>query len=254
MKIKEAVYDQQQLSLVLPDEAGRLAIMDEPTSIPKNSVILVIESNQIVDVLGDRQFEAAKAATRVIILTPNWDMMAGYLVEYYRQKYQRSANKDQVIPSEQVKNIASCAGAFDQLLNWLGYSPRKEMEAVKKASKPGKPQHKWSKALAERPFYVDYQGSKATVYWQKRNQVRIEKGAILSQELPLNKDGSIGFSARLAEKIRQDNQTAITGNQTTEDVILKSVNEMGMFLYYGNTNGWLVLKDDEDKTLNEWTV
>ncbi len=72
--------------------------------------------------------------------------------------------------------------------------------------------------------------------------------------MTLNKDGSIGYSARQSEKIRQDNQAAITDYQTTEDVILKSVNEMGMFLYYGGTNGWLVLVDDEGKTLNEWTI
>ena len=34
------------------------------------------------------------------------------------------------------------------------------------------------KELQDRPFYIDYQGSQATVYWQKRNEMRIEKGKI----------------------------------------------------------------------------
>jgi hypothetical protein len=41
---------------------------------------------------------------------------------------------------------------------------------------------------------------------------------------------------------------------TTEDVVLKSVNEVGHFLYYAGTNSWLVLKDKDGKTIDEWTV
>ena len=54
--------------------------------------------------------------------------------------------------------------------------------------------------MQDRPFYIDYQGSQATVYWQKRNEMRIEKGAKLAEEIPYNKDGSLGFSARLEKK------------------------------------------------------
>ncbi|KPG71088.1 hypothetical protein [Enterococcus sp. RIT-PI-f] len=254
MKIETIDVDQQHLLLRLPDEAGQVEIIDQPTSIQKNSVLFLLANNQIVDVLDDHQYDAKKTPARLLILTPNWDIMAAYLAQYYRQKYQISQGEDTVIPSEQVKHVEACAAIFDPLLDWLGYRPIGAAVAEEKKAKSGKPQHKWTKLLTEHPFYVDYQGSKATVYWQKRNQVRIEKGAILSQQMPLNKDGSIGYSARLSEKIRQDNQAAITDYQTTEDVILKSVNEMGMFLYYGGTNGWLVLVDDEGKTLNEWTV
>ncbi|MFD1900942.1 hypothetical protein GQR36_14845 [Enterococcus termitis] len=41
---------------------------------------------------------------------------------------------------------------------------------------------------------------------------------------------------------------------TTDDIILKSVNEVGLFLYFGGTNSWLELTDKDGKTINEWTV
>lgn len=41
---------------------------------------------------------------------------------------------------------------------------------------------------------------------------------------------------------------------TTEDIVLKSVNEVGLFLYFAGTNSWLELVDENGKTLNEWTV
>ncbi|NNU63662.1 hypothetical protein HKX02_25945, partial [Ochrobactrum soli] len=83
--------------------------------------------------------------------------------------------------------------------------------------KKTKARHQWKKELQDRPFYIDYQGSQATVYWQKRNEMRIEKGAKLAEEIPYNKDGSLGFSARLGEKIRQDHQAAIKDHCTIEE-------------------------------------
>ncbi|WP_301452404.1 hypothetical protein [Bifidobacterium mongoliense] len=36
--------------------------------------------------------------------------------------------------------------------------------------------------------------------------------------------------------------------------MLRSVNEVGLFLYYGRTNGWLVLRDGDGRTIHDWTV
>lgn len=70
----------------------------------------------------------------------------------------------------------------------------------------------------------------------------------------LNKDGSLGFSAKFAEKLRSEHTDSFDNFVTTKDIILKSVNEVGLFLYFGGTNSWLVLKDDNGKSINEWTV
>jgi len=117
----------------------------------------------------------------------------------------------------------------------------------------GKVAHRWNKDLADVEFFVDYNGAKATVQWIKRDQMLIHKGATLSTDMPLLKDGSMGFSDKMALALRQLQADKVKGNKTTEDIVLKSVNEVGLFLYYGGTNGWLVLKDKNGKTIDEYS-
>ena len=132
------------------------------------------------------------------------------------------------------------------LLERVGYSMTQK--------KGPKARHKWTKEISSTPFYVDTRSSTATVYWQKRNEMRIEKGATLMAEYPLNKDGSVGFSAKMGEKIRSEHQDKISNCVTTDDIILKSVNEVGLFLYYAGTNSWLELKNNQGQTIHELTV
>lgn len=256
MELEKTVMDDKQMLFELPKEAGQLQIVKGKLIETKdNTVLLAIKEGQLLSVADEKTFDDKQEYDRLMILTPPWEIMAPYLAAYYQEKYHLSnaSNAPIVIPQELQQGVAVCAESFDCLIDFLGYvsTSKKETKAVKKG---GKPRHKWSKELQDEPFMVDYQGSTATVYWQKRNEVRIEKGATLRQEVPLNKDGSVGFSARLAEKIRQENQSAIKEGRTIEDVVLKSVNEVGMFLYYGGTNGWLQLKDQQGRTLNERTV
>lgn len=39
-----------------------------------------------------------------------------------------------------------------------------------------------------------------------------------------------------------------------EDIVLKSVNEVGLFFYFVGINSWLELVDENGKILNEWIV
>ena len=135
-----------------------------------------------------------------------------------------------------------------QLLPILGLSLEKSPN-----NKPAKARHKWTKEIKDIPFNVTYRGSSATVYWQKRQEMCIVAGAKLVQEAPLNKDGSVGFAAKVGDKLRLEQADKIQNGYTIEDVILKSVNEVGLFLYYGGTNGWQVLVDSEGKSIDEWT-
>ena len=61
-------------------------------------------------------------------------------------------------------------------------------------------------------------------------------------EAPLNKDGSLGFGARFALTLRQEQADKIKDNVTTEDIILKSVNEVGHFLYFAGNKQLASLK------------
>ena len=117
-----------------------------------------------------------------------------------------------------------------------------------------KPRHRWSKELADIDFFVDYEGAKATVRWIKRNEMLIKKGAKLRKETPLLKDGSLGFAAKFTLMLRQMHSTQIKDFVTTEDITLKSVNEVGNFLYFAGTNSWLVLKDKDGKSINDYSI
>ena len=114
--------------------------------------------------------------------------------------------------------------------------------------------HKWSKEVSVIDFYVDYNDSKAVVRWHKRNEMLIKKGAVLKSDIPLLKDGTMGFADKYTLQLRSMNEDKIKDFVTTDDIILKSVNEVGHFLYFAGTNSWLILKDIDGKTINEYTA
>lgn len=87
---------------------------------------------------------------------------------------------------------------------------------IPKTKVSAKTQHRWKKSIADVTFMVDAFGSKATVFWQKRQELRIAKGAILRKNYSLNKDG--------------------------------------LFLYFGGTNSWLILKDSDNKSIDEYAI
>ncbi|GMA45249.1 hypothetical protein GCM10025853_27060 [Tetragenococcus halophilus subsp. halophilus DSM 20339] len=57
----------------------------------------------------------------------------------------------------------------------------------------------------------------------------------------------------MGTQLRDEQKDKIQNFITTEDIILKSVNEVGLFLYFGGTNSWLVLKDNNGQTIDEWS-
>lgn len=119
--------------------------------------------------------------------------------------------------------------------------------------RPVKARHRFSKALKTHAFHVKRGGSEATVYWTAAKEMTIAPGAKLVREPLLNRDGSRSYGTKYGEKLRADNAAVISNFTTTAPVKLRSVNEVGLFLYYGDTNGWLELVDDQGQTLDELT-
>lgn len=151
-----------------------------------------------------------------------------------------------------------CDGIEHKNLNSLLNAVEKEYSTffgkVASGKPSGKSTHRYRKEIANICFYVDYQGAKAKVFWEKRNVLRIIKGARLATEMPLNKNGDVGFSARFALTLREEHRDQIEDNLTKEDILLKSVNEVGHFLYFAGVNSWQVLKDENGKTIDEWAI
>ena len=77
----------------------------------------------------------------------------------------------------------------------------------------------------------------------------------MKSEPELNANGKLGFAARFATQLRQEHVNSFAEDFiTVEDVVLKSINEVGLFLYFGNTNSWLQFKDENNRTIDEWTI
>ncbi|WP_156314314.1 hypothetical protein [Lacticaseibacillus camelliae] len=126
-------------------------------------------------------------------------------------------------------------------------------DAAPTKKRPPKARHRFNKALKTHAFHVKRGGSEATVYWTAAKEMTIVPGAKLVREPMLNRDGSQSYGTKYGDKLRADNAAKISDYTTTAAVTLRSVNEVGLFLYYGDTNGWLELIDDDGKTLDELT-
>lgn len=158
--------------------------------------------------------------------------------------------KEEPIPSNMQKLITEFVQRQIFIINRFG---RDHLLVKAPKRKPAKTQHRWSAAVSVVPFYVETPDSKAEIQWIKRNEMVIRAGATMKKEAPLNKDSSLGFSAKMGQKVRDDHQDAFENYVTKKDITLKSVNEVSLFLYFAGTNSWLKFKDADGKTIDEWT-
>ena len=113
--------------------------------------------------------------------------------------------------------------------------------------------HKWSKEVSDIEFTFTDRESSGTAIWQRRKELLLKAGAVLTPEPQLNKDGTLNFSAKVAKTLRADHMDKIKNGVTTEDIIFPSPNELGIFLRFGGDNTWLSLKDKDGKTLHDWS-
>ncbi|WP_251867829.1 hypothetical protein [Enterococcus malodoratus] len=257
--IKLAVEIDKERTMIQFDDQGAIAIYRELKKIPvltEDELLLYFKGReaQAIDYGQKIDKKDLKEADSLVTISVPWDIEGQILAQQMLNVWQDNALKtsglfeSQKIAANYFPVVENYQKELFEILATFGY----ENEKVK--AKPAKAQHRWNKQVSEIPFYIDYNDSKGEVIWQKRNEMVLKAGAKLKQEMPLNKDGSIGFSARLTEKLRADHADKISDFTTTEDIVLKSVNEIGIFLYYAGTNGWLVLKDKDGKTIDEYTV
>ena len=113
--------------------------------------------------------------------------------------------------------------------------------------------HKWKAELSDIEFTFSDWGSEGKVFWQRRKELLLKAGAVLTPDPQLNKDGTVNFSAKFAKTLRADHADKIKDGVTTEDIIFPSPNELGIFLRYGGENTWVSLKDKDGKSLHDWS-
>lgn len=267
MEIKlEVLITETKTSITFTNLQGTVDIYeytDNEIKLNQPAVYISLKNNAIVSI-GQTKAEVFQSATdfnKLITITPPWDIELDYL----EQSFLTEATKNGVtfahtfqaeinIPTSSKKTVTSYKDAILFILAKFGYYFKQAEEPKKAKAKPAKARHKWTKEVSQIEFFIDTRDSRATALWHKRNEMLLKSGATLMPHPPLNKDGSLGFSAKMGERIRADHLDKIKNFVTTEDIILKSVNEVGLFLYFGGTNSWLELVDAHGKTLNEWTV
>ena len=235
-----ASFGDKGLKLVFPDELGQLEVLDLTTLVAnKSQAILYFKGPNLV-------MQKAKA-DRALVFSLPVDIEPIYFKKYLT---------DQKVPSHQTKVLTAYLDKLTPYLDLLGYQFKAVQETpAEPAKSSGKAQYRFTKAIADIPFYVDYEGAKAEIYWLKRNDMVIKKGAVLKQDMPLNQDGSLGFSQKFALTLRQEHADAIGSDfVTTADIHLKSVNEVGHLLYFAGKNSWLILKDQAGQTLSSHAI
>lgn len=235
-----ASFGEKGLTLVFPDELGQLEVQD--------LAALVADNSQAVCYFKGPNLVMQKAkADRALVFSLPVDIEPIYFKKYLT---------DQKVPSHQTKVLTAYLNKLTPYLDLLGYQFKAVQETpAAPAKSSGKAQYRFTKAIAEIPFYVDYDGAKAEVQWLKRNDMVIKKGAVLKQDMPLNQDGSVGFSQKFALTLRQEHADAIGSDfVTTADIHLKSVNEVGHLLYFAGTNSCLILKDQAGQTLSSHAI
>ena len=236
-------FEHNRLALTFPDQLGRLVISDL-LDIPDD-----ISTVALLYCQGACLVKSKSEADRVLSFSLPDDIDPAYFTAYLL---------GETLPANQGKIIKAYLDQINPFLDRLGYTLTSLSDSTQKPTKqkaPAKAQHRFSKTRVDTPFYVDYDGAKAEIYWVKRQELVIKKGASLKQETPLNKDGSVGFSQKFALTLRQEHADAIGSDfKTTADIQLKSVNEIGHLLFFAGTNAWLILKDKTGKTLDSHTI
>lgn len=223
----------------------------------KNDTIIAIGKKGLTALFEDSDFQ------KIIVITPPWDIELDYLETLFIEEAEKNGlvlknikQENRSIPVNSLKNVTKYKELLLLVLATFGYHFFQKQEKTAPPatkSKHAKARHRWSKEISQIEFFIDSRESKATVLWHKRNEMLLKAGATMMKEPALNKDGSLGFAARMGEKIRDDHKDKFKNFATTEDIVLKSVNEVGLFLYFGGTNSWLELVDVDGKSIDAWT-
>lgn len=241
----------QTINLSLNNELGTIRLQSGTAALIAEATQLYFENQHLISI-GVRPTETK--ITRTLTIFPASTIDAPYLTRLLTELALDSQVKltqpvTTKLPANQRAVVLDYWHQIQPTLVLLGVS----FVAPKK--RPAKARHRWSKAIATIPFTTQFNGTQATVYWRKRNELVILAGAHMQPTAPLNADGTIGFSARFANQLREEHHAAIDDQFiTTEEITLKSVNEVGLFLYFGGTNSWLQLQDPDGKTIHDWTV
>ncbi|MFC6176969.1 hypothetical protein ACFQAV_08960 [Companilactobacillus huachuanensis] len=245
-------FSDNKITLKLNDLGIINYYLTKPDEIDEESIFIIMKEQLVIGMSYGNLDNLDDTENFIELVVPENIIPADFFyfltVEMEQAGYEINVGYKMTISPESAKVYANYWERIMPLLKAFG------LQISKPKKLAAKPRHKYSASLAEIPFSIDYMGSKATVYWTKRNELVIKAGANLVAEAPLTKSGVIGFAGKFGLRLRDEQAAQIENNILIADVKLRSVNEVGTFLYFAGTNSWLQLKSPEGKTLNELTV
>ena len=262
-KTKFSVTIDEKGKLLLELSSGAtIRIFDSNNSrfaLKKGEIFFLTKKSQIIMIAADKKIIPKLEFDKVIVLDPKaYEIDTAYLEAFLLDKAQEASMKLAVFP-ERIKlpsNVYTiCSKAADEFLfsfEAFGF------KLAKKKAFSAKAQHRWKKAISDIPFHIKHEGTSGTVIWQKSTEMRLLAGAKMlpNEAAPKRADGTLGFTAKFTLNLREENQEKFDPETwtTTEDIILRSVNEIGHFLYFAGTNSWLEMFDDQGRSIHELTV
>ncbi|MEY8537744.1 hypothetical protein AALM99_04725 [Lactococcus muris] len=228
-------------------------------ALQEGEIFLLVKKEQIIMIAVDKKLIPKLEFDKVIVLNPSaYDIDSNYLEAFLIEKAQEAGMKlaaqpeSLKIPKNIYQACSKAAAEFLPSLEAFGF------KFAKKKAFSAKAQHRWKKAISDIEFHIKHEGTSGTVIWQKSTEMRLLAGAkILPDDAaPKRADGTFGLAAKFTFALREENKDKFDPKTwtTTEDIILRSVNEVGHFLYFAGTNSWLEMFDDEGRSIHELTV
>lgn len=255
------LIDDEKMEIQLA-EGGKIQLIEQNNArfeLAESELFILTKKGQIKQIgleagkVGKLEFDHL-----LIMDASSFDLEAPQLAQYLTETAEAAGLKLSS-PLESIKlpkNIYNAAAkAMDKAFAALapfGYRLEKKKFVSTKA------QHRWKKALSTLEFHIEHEGTSGEILWEKATQMRLKAGAkILPEtEIPLRADGTPGFTAKFALNLRNENRDKIDEKTwtTTEDILLRSVNEIGHFVYFAGTNSWLEIFDAEGHSIHELSV
>lgn len=225
------------------------------------------DNQSIIRILDLNNFDFNNSESTLYLLLNNNDVK--YIGKTIDKKLRKNKSFDKVIEIKVHRkiNLEHLENVFQKndideykdkilfILKKFGYdlfNIEKENKSMNK-SQSGKIRHKWTKDISQIKFIAKSKGGEGEVIWKSKDELVLLSGAKLVKNPQTNKDGSINYSAQFAEKLRLDYADKVENNITKMDIIFPSPNQLGMFLFFGGQNTWVELKDNNGKTLDDWS-
>ncbi|MFD1900941.1 hypothetical protein GQR36_14840 [Enterococcus termitis] len=164
--------------------------------------IVSIGRSEIPDTIDPAAF------TKIMTITTPWDIELGYLEQLLIEEAKNSGldlipskQTEQTVPTSAQKTITAFKEEIVMILETFGYHLKQTEEPTKTKAKPAKARHKWTKEVSQIEFTLNTRESRATVFWQKRNEMLIKAGATMMTAPPSIK------MARLVSPLKWDKES-----------------------------------------------